>query len=259
MNILENIITHKRIEVARCQLRNPIRELEKRPEFKRETYSLSEHLSDKNKTGIIAEFKRKSPSKGIINNTSTVEDVTLSYAEYGASAISILTDTVFFGGSLHDLEKARNCAIPILRKDFIIHEYQIIESKAFGADIILLIAACLKVNEVKRLASFAKNLGLNILLEIHDKSELGHICDYIHAVGINSRDLKTFQVSKQQSIELAMLIPDDKIKIAESGIKSVNDIHELQHVGFKGFLIGEKFMKEKDPGEAFNNFVKELK
>lgn len=259
MNILEEIVAQKRIEVARCKSEQSIHKLEKRPEFKRQTYSLREHLSEKNGTGIIAEFKRKSPSKGTINDTSTVDEVTSAYAAFGASAISILTDNSFFGGSLSDLEKARKCTIPILRKDFIIDEYQIVESKAYGADIILLIASCLKVKEVKMLASLAKSFGLNTLLEIHDESELVHICDEIDAVGINNRDLKTFLVDRQKSIELAMLIPVGLVKIAESGIKNVSDMREFQQVGFNGFLIGETFMKNPNPGEAFNNFVKEFK
>ena len=259
MNILQNIVAHKRVEVARCQLRNPINELEKRSGFKRETYSLRQHLLHKNKTGIIAEFKRMSPSKGIINNSALVEEVISKYAEYGASAISVLTDISFFGGSLNDLEKARSCTTPILRKDFIINEYQLIESKAYGADIILLIASCLKANEVKILAACAKNLGLNVLLEIHNKSELGHICDNIDAVGVNTRNLKTFEINRQKSTELAALIPPGLLKIAESGIKSANDICELQSAGFNGFLIGESFMKEHDPGEAFNNFAKKIR
>jgi indole-3-glycerol phosphate synthase len=259
MNILENIVAHKKIEVARSLLRNPINELEKKPGFKRETYSLGINLLDKNKTGIIAEFKRMSPSKGIINNSASVEEVTSLYAEYGASALSILTDTSFFGGSLHDLEIARDCKIPILRKDFIINEYQVIESKAFGADIILLIASCLKKEEVSALAALAKSLGLNVLLEIHEKNELDHICQHIDAVGVNTRNLKTFEVNRQKSTELAALIPTGLLKIAESGIKNATDIIDLQLSGFNGFLIGESFMKANNPGEAFNNFAKKNK
>ena len=258
MNILENIVAHKRIEVSRSRLKNPINELEKRPEFKRTTYSLNEYLFQKNKTGIIAEFKRMSPSKGIINDSASVEEVTLAYEEFGASAISVLTDNTFFGGALSDLEKARKCNIPILRKDFMIDEYQVIESKAYGADIILLIAACLTVAEVKNLSACAKNIGLNVLLEIHDSSELDHICDQVDAVGINTRDLKTFQVDRNKSIELIKSLPPDLTKIAESGIHSVHDICKLRLAGFHGFLIGETFMKNNDPGLAFYNFVKEL-
>jgi indole-3-glycerol phosphate synthase len=135
----------------------------------------------------------------------------------------------------------------------------LIESKAYGADIILLIAACLTKEEVKRLSNFAKNIGLNVLLEIHNEEELEHICDDVDVVGINNRDLKSFKVDINHSIELCKKIPADKIKISESGIDDVRTIQHLKQNGFSGFLMGEKFMKEKDPGKAFENFVKELK
>jgi len=259
MNILDTIIARKIIEVGKRKHSKSISELEKMPLFKREAFSFIDSLLDKNKTGIIAEFKRKSPSKGIINNCSFTVDVTKDYVKYGASAVSVLTDDEFFGGSLSDLKEARINDIPILRKDFIIDEYQIAESKAYGADIILLIAACLSTEEVKRFSKFAKNIGLQILLEIHNESELEHICDDIDVVGINNRDLKSFKVDLNRSIELCKKIPSDKIKISESGIGDVKTILFLKQNGFSGFLMGEKFMKEKNPGEAFGDFVKELK
>jgi indole-3-glycerol phosphate synthase len=185
--------------------------------------------------------------------------VTKDYARYGASAVSVLTDNEFFGGSLKDLMDARVNEVPLLRKDFIIDEYQLIESKAYGADVILLIAACLTKEEVKTLSNFAKNIGLNVLLEIHNEVELEHICDNVEVVGINNRDLKSFKVDINHSIELCKKIPSDKIKISESGIDDVNTIQYLKQNGFIGFLMGEKFMKEEDPGKAFENFVKELK
>ncbi len=259
MNILETIIAKKKLEVAERKVGKNISELEKMPFFKRETFSFKEFLSNPDKTGIIAEFKRKSPSKGIINNDSFTGEVIKDYVKYGASAVSILTDEEFFGGSLTDLQEARNNNIPILRKDFIIDEYQLIESKAFGADIILLIAACLTKDEVKNLAAFAKKLDLNVLLEIHNEKELGHICDDVDVVGINNRDLKSFKVDINHSIELCKKIPSDKIKISESGIDEVKTIYNLKQNGFSGFLMGEKFMKEKGPGKAFGDFVKELK
>lgn len=258
MNILQKIVDQKRFEIGYCQLEKPAIELEKMPMFKRECYSLNSYLLAKIKTGIIAEFKRRSPSKGIINDSAFVEDVVVAYERFGASAISVLTDSTFFGGSLIDLQKARKCTIPILRKDFIINEYQVIETKAYGADVILLIAACLKVKEVKLLAALAKTIGLNVLLEIHDQSELDHICDYVDAVGINTRDLKTFEVDREKSAQLVKSIPGSLTKIAESGIETVYDICTLRQSGFNGFLIGERFMKEKNPGEAFKTFVKGL-
>ena len=257
-NILETIIIQKKIEVSERKKNIPIAELEKELFFKRTTYSLNDFLLDENKTGIIAEFKRQSPSKGIINNIVDVKLVTGDYMKYGASAISVLTDEQFFGGSLADLKTARVHQIPILRKDFIIDEYQLIESKANGADIILLIAACLTINEVKNLALFAKNIGLNVLLEIHNEQELQHICDSVDVVGINNRNLKDFKVDLQHSVELGKQILSDKLKIAESGIGDVETIAMLKAEGFSGFLMGEKFMKEDDPGNAFKVFVEEM-
>lgn len=258
MNILETIIAKKKSEVEERKATKKISDLGKMLFFKRETLSFIDFLLNPGKTGIIAEFKRQSPSKGIINNSSFTGDVINNYVKYGASAVSVLTDEKFFGGSLTDLQEARKNNIPILRKDFIVDEYQLIESKAFGADIILLIAACLTSEEVKNLATFAKNIGLNVLLEIHNELELGHIFDAVDVVGINNRDLKTFKVDINRSIELCKKIPSHNIKISESGIDDVETIHHLKRNGFSGFLMGEKFMKEKDPGNAFGNFVKQL-
>ena len=258
MNILDNIIADKRIEIAEKKKNKTVSELEKGSFFKKETLSFRNFLLRDDRTGIIAEFKKQSPSKGIINSDANVEAVTTSYAKYGASAVSVLTDKKYFGGSLQDLLAATISKVPLLRKDFIIDEYQLIESKAFGAEIILLIAACLSIAEVKFLATFAKKIGLNVLLEIHNEEELGHICDDVDVVGVNNRDLKTFKVDVQRSIDLGNKIPSDKIKISESGIDDVETILLLKSHGFKGFLMGEKFMKEKDPGKAFQDFVKKL-
>lgn len=259
MNILDTIIAKKKIEVVERKLAKSISELENDPFFKNKTLSFKEFLLRKDKTGIIAEFKRKSPSKGIINNISTVAEVTADYVNYGASAISVLTDKDFFGGSLNDLKEATINEIPILRKEFIIDEYQLIESKAYGADVILLIATCLSKDEVKKLSNFAKNIGLNVLLEIHNEQELEHICDDVDVIGINNRDLKSFKVDISHSIDLCNKIPSDKIKISESGIDDVETIHLLKQNGFSGFLMGEKFMKEQNPGIAFAHFVEQLK
>lgn len=259
MNILETIIAKKRIEVAYCKKNKSISELENGPFFKNKTLSFGDYLLRDDKTGIIAEFKRKSPSKGIINNISSVADVTTAYAKYGASAISILTEEEFFGGSIVDLLEATINDVPLLRKDFIIDEYQLIESKAFGAEVILLIAACLSKEEVKGLAASAKNIGLNVLLEIHSEEELEHICDDVDVIGVNNRDLKTFIVDINRSVELGRQIPADKIKISESGIDSVESVQYLKQYGFKGFLIGERFMKTNDPALAFKTFAQQLK
>jgi len=187
-----------------------------------------------------------------------VLEVTQAYTLNGASCLSILTDEYFFGGSAQDLIKARVNNIPILRKDFIIDEYQIVEARSMGADVILLIAACLTPERVKELATFAKRIQLEVLLEIHSEEELQHICDETELVGVNNRDLKTFTVDINRSIDLSKKIPDNKIKIAESGINDIETIRIFRKAGFKGFLIGENFMKQPDPTIAFVNFVEQL-
>jgi indole-3-glycerol phosphate synthase len=259
MNILDKIVEHKREEVAAAMAAVPVSELEGRPFFSRPCLSLQAFLTDPQKTGIIAEFKRRSPSKGVINDQVSVGAVTGGYAAAGASCLSVLTDAHFFGGSNKDLGEARVNAIPILRKDFIIDEYQIVEAKAIGADVILLIAACLKPDEVRRLAAFASSLGLEVLLEIHHEDELEHICDATPVVGVNNRDLKTFEVDVERSIRLSKRIPAGKLLVAESGINRVETIWHMQDAGFNGFLVGEYFMKEKDPAIAFAAFVQQLK
>ena len=259
MNILDQIIGYKKSEVAEQKMAVSIAALEKTDFFSRETYSLKDFLLNKNRTGIIAEFKRRSPSKGSINEKAMVEDVTMAYARYGASGLSVLTDEHFFGGSKQDLVAARRNLIPILRKDFMIDEYQIIEAKSIGADVILLIAACLTPLEVKQFAQTAKRLKLEVLLEIHDEKELGHICNEVDLVGVNNRNLKTFTVDLDQSVRLAEKIGNSKLKIAESGISNRKNIAYLKQYGFDGFLIGEHFMKQDDPGAGFENFVNELK
>ena len=259
MNILETIIARKRVEIAERKQQVTVAELEAKVLFTKEPLSLKQALLDKTRTGIIAEYKRRSPSKGIINDRSRVEDVTTAYARWGASGISVLTDTDFFGGSLEDLLAATPAGVPLLRKDFTIDEYQLIEAKAFGADVILLIAACLSAKEVKTLAQRAKALGLEILLELHDETELGHVCDEVDLVGVNNRNLKNFAVDLEHSVRLAAQIDNRFLKVAESGISMVENIKYLKAHGFQGFLIGENFMKEPDPGTAFEIFAAALK
>jgi len=221
--------------------------------------SLAERLRAGNSTGIITEFKRKSPSKGIINDTAIVEEVTRDYEHFGAAAISILTDDYFFGGSSEDLMAARDTVeIPLLRKDFIIDEYQLLEAKAIGADLVLLIAACLTPPEVKMLAASAKSLGLEVLLELHDENELEHICADTELIGVNNRSLKTFEVNLDRSLQMAAKIPAGKLKIAESGITDVAQINLFKQHGFSGFLMGENFMKTANPGDAFRQFASKL-
>jgi len=258
MNILDEIISHKRKEVAERKTTTPVKNLENRELFTRKTLSLREFLLDASRTGIITEFKRRSPSKGVINDKADVAAVTADYTQYGAAGLSILTDEHFFGGSMEDLIAARGNKVPLLRKDFVIDEYQIIEARAIGADAILLIAACLDPSAVKRLASFAKSLQLEVLLELHGQDELDHICEETVLVGINNRNLKTFSVDINHSLEMAAKIPGNKVKVAESGISSAANIRLFKEHGFNGFLIGENFMKEDNPGLAFKKFVDEL-
>jgi indole-3-glycerol phosphate synthase len=260
MNILDQIVLRKKVEVAQAKQQVPIVELEKATHFNRNTYSFKDFLLSADRTGIIAEFKRKSPSKGLINGTSAVVDVTSDYAMAGASALSVLTDQDFFGGHPQDLLLARSAnEVPLLRKDFIIDEYQLFEAKAWGADIILLIAAILTSEEIKHLAAVAKSLGLNVLLEVHNKEELVRsICPDLDAIGVNNRNLADFTVNLQTSFELVEEIPKEFMKISESAISAASTIKELKRVGYNGFLIGENFMKTTDPGAAMRDFVREL-
>ena len=259
MNILDKIIAQKRKELVERKEKHPAASLEKNSLFARATLSLRNSLLDENLTGIIAEFKRKSPSKGVIHDQADVSAITAAYTRFGASGISVLTDESFFGGSTEDLRQARKNSIPILRKDFIIDEYQIIEARAMGADVILLIAACLSPEEVRKLSRFAKKLDLEILLEVHNQQELGHLCDEVDLLGVNNRDLKTFSVDINRSLDLIGQIPSEKPAVAESGISDVETIRLLRGQGFRGFLIGENFMKEADPAIAFASFVNKLK
>lgn len=258
--ILDNIVKHKLIEIEQVKALKSISEFEKSEMFNRDCYSLRDFILDPKRTGIIAEFKRASPSKGIINDKVDVATVTQAYAEAGASALSVLTDSKFFGGNIDDLIAARDAnAIPVLRKEFILDEYQILEAKSVGADIILLIAAILKPDTVKRFAKLAKSLNLNVLLEVHNQQELEiSLCEEIDAVGVNNRNLADFSLSLQHSYDLVNQIPDNFLKISESGISNPTTINELKKVGFNGFLIGENFMKENDPGAAIREFVKAL-
>jgi indole-3-glycerol phosphate synthase len=258
MNILDEIVAFKEVEVANRKLEMPVAKLEKLPMFEKHSFSLKRFLLDNQHTGIIAEFKRKSPSKGVINDKAGVANVTAAYAGNGASALSILTDNQFFGGSIDDMITARIHEIPILRKEFIIDEYQIIEAKAYGADVILLIAAILTPKQVHEFTLKAHELGMEVILEIHDESELGHIEQRVDVVGVNNRNLKTFEVSLDTSVHLSKMIPDHQIKIAESGIRTVEDVLYLRQFGYRGFLIGENFMKTEDPGLTFMRFASEL-
>ncbi len=262
MNILDTIVTHKRRQVAQDKANVSIRELSRYPAFERPTLSLRQRLLAEESTGIIAEFKRKSPSKGIINDKVRVTDVTRGYAEAGAAGLSVLTDEEFFFGRPDDLRQARsvNANTPILRKEFVIDEYQLYEARALGADVVLLIAACLSPTEVTRLARKARELSLEVLLEVHDLEELQRsLTPDVDLVGVNNRNLKTFQIGIDPSLELAGQIPDEFVKVSESGLGEADLIHRLRAVGFRGFLIGESFMKTPQPALALAKLVEALR
>ena len=259
-HILDRIVIKKRIEIAEAKKQMSVIELEESDLFSRECYSLKKFLLHPERTGIIAEFKRASPSKGVINHHSSIKEVTTGYAAAGASALSILTDNSFFGGSYIDLITARKMnQIPILRKDFMLDEYQILEAKAWGADIILLIASILHPDEVVKMAALAKSLGMSVFLEVHNQRELERsLCDDLDVVGVNNRNLNDFSVSLEHSFNLITQIPDQFLKVSESGISDVETIKQLKIAGFNGFLIGENFMKEKNPAKAMEDFVEEI-
>ena len=260
MTILDKIIADKKREVELKKSLISINQLENSSLFGTRTLSMSKNLKN-NLIGIIAEHKRRSPSKAIINQNHSVDDVALGYQNAGASGISVLTDGKYFGGSLDDLLLAKAAtSIPLLRKEFIVDEYQIIEAKAHGADTILLIAAVLTREEIKQLSQLAQSLALEVLLEVHNLEELEKsIMPSLDMIGVNNRNLKTFEVSLDFSKDLASKIPDEFVKVSESGISSIEAVKELQPYGYQGFLIGENFMKEDNPGKALTNFIAQYK
>lgn len=257
MNILEKIVAHKRKEVAEQASLYPAKLLEKSPYFETPCVSLQQYLRRPDKSGIIAEIKRKSPSKGAINPYVSVERTSIGYMQAGASALSILTDKEYFGGKNEDLTLARQMNYcPILRKDFTIDEYQIVEARSIGADAILLIAAVLEPAEIQQLAAFAKSLGLEVLMEVHNREELERsLTDDIDLLGVNNRNLKDFSVDLNTSVSLAPVIPNRCTKVAESGIHQPEDLLMLKQAGFQGFLIGERFMKTASPEKACAQFI----
>ena len=259
MNILDKIVRDKRKEVDLKKALLPTKQLEASVLFNRATASLAAALRNST-SGIIAEHKRRSPSKGTINQDTNVGQVAKAYQKAGACGMSVLTDIKYFGGSLEDLQLARaSVAMPLLRKEFIIHEYQILEAKAHGADVILLIAAVLSKEEIKRFSELAKSLDLEVLLEVHNEEELHKsIMPSLDMLGVNNRNLKTFEVRLETSKSLSALIPDDFVKVSESGISSVAAIQDLKQFGYQGFLIGENFMKTAHPGESASEFIKQL-
>lgn len=253
MTILDKIIERKKEEIAAAKSSISVNKLKDTDFFGRKTYSLKESI--KNKNGIIAEFKRQSPSKGIINKNVQPLEVVSAYESFGASGISILSDHEFFGGNLNDILSVRNdIKIPILRKDFMIDEYQFYEAKSIGADVILLIASCLSPAQVEEFTALAHELKMEVLLEIHTEDELKHFNSKIDLVGINNRNLKDFKVDLQHSVQLKNLLPKEVLSVAESGIYNLEDFQFLKEKGFDGFLMGEYFMKNTNPAKAFENF-----
>ena len=262
MTILDKIIAFKKTEIAKIKAEVSVKKLVESPNFGRKVFSLKKSLLEVGSTGIIAEFKRQSPSKGIINDKVTIADVTNGYLDANVAAQSILTDTSFFGGSMADLMEARviNQQKPILRKDFIVDGFQIVEAKAIGADAILLIASCLTEKEIKNYGQLATDLGMEVLYEVHTQEDLDKINDLNNKIiGINNRNLKTFEVDLDNSMKLANQIPDTCIKISESGISDPRIITGLKEFGFQGFLIGESFMKTENPGEACQEFISQIR
>ncbi len=258
-DILARIVADKRKEIDLKKQVVPVAQLEATALFSRPTTSLAAALRS-GRPGIIAEHKRRSPSKSAINLDSNVGQVAQGYESAGASGMSVLTDLKYFGGSLEDLLLARaSVSLPLLRKEFIISEYQIIEAKAHGADAILLIAAILSRNEVKKYAELAKSFGLDVLLEVHDEAELQKsIMPCLDMIGVNNRNLKTFHVSLEASKSLSASIPNDFVKVSESGIGTIEDINHLKTYGYQGFLIGEHFMKTANAGESARLFIEKL-
>lgn len=258
-NILDAIVANKRTEVEEQKKLIKIDFIEKiiaQSTLKRKSFKGSLMHSS---TGIISEFKRKSPSKGFIFENAKVEDIIPAYSQSGADAISVLTDEKFFGGNLDDLKLAQSLTeTPLLRKDFMIDEYQLYQAKMFGASAILLIASCLSIDQTRKMAIKSKELGLDVLLEIHNEKELDHINEYVDVVGINNRNLGTFVTDVQVSFDLGEKIPSEFLKISESGISDPQTVIELRSVGFRGFLMGENFMKTNDPGKALSDFINQL-
>lgn len=258
MNILHKIIAGKKSEVAIRRAAMPVKQLEQSPFFTRATISFRNAIADPSRKGLIAEFKRQSPSEGLINGTADVAQVTRAYAEAGASALSVLTDAGHFGGSNDDVKAARcNATTAILRKEFIVDEYQVFEAKAIGADAILLIAAVLDAKESLALTLRARALGLQVLMELHGSEELDRLNPYIDVVGVNNRNLATFRTTLQTSADLYPYLPAELFKISESGIHSPEDVLQLRALGYDGFLVGTAFMKQQDPGLAFYEFIQQ--
>lgn len=259
MTILEKITAHKRTEIAERKAMYPVKLLERTAYFCSPPVSLKKYLLRPDKNGIIAEIKKQSPSLGRINPYVNVEKTSIGYMQAGASALSVLTDNAFFGGSAEDLTTARKFNFcPVLRKDFIIDEYQVIEARSIGADAILLIAAILTEEEIMQLTDTAQSLGMEVLLELHGANELDKIYHRVDAIGVNNRDLGTMSIDINQSLNMSALLPKEIVRVAESGIENVETILKLRKHGYAGFLIGSYFMKHAQPHLACKEFIQLL-
>lgn len=257
-DILQEIIATKRAEVDRRKRETDLKALYRQAEIPRHVRSLRKALQASS-TGVISEFKRRSPSKGWINRDADVRHIVRAYQQAGATALSVLTDTPYFGGTDDDLRAARQqSTLPILRKDFTIDEFQLVESRVLGADAVLLIAAAMTRERCRLLAETAHRLELEVLLEIHDRSELAYCCEYVDILGVNNRNLGSFRTDVSNSFRLAELMPEGVVHISESGISNPDTVRKLRAVGFKGFLIGENFMKTEAPGKALEDFINAL-
>ena len=257
---LEKIVEHKRHEIKEKKSLYPEKLLQKSIFFETTAVSLKKYLLRQDLNGIIAEFKRQSPSRGMINEFASVETTTLGYMQAGASALSVLTDNKFFGGSNEDLSLARKFNFcPILRKDFIIDPYQIIEAKSIGADAILLIAALLSKNEIIAFSELAHSLGLEVLLELHGENEMDKITSSELIVGVNNRNLHTMTTDVETSLHMAEILPNELVKVAESGLKDAQTIQLLKEKGYHGFLIGEFFMQHARPEKACKKLIQSLR
>ena len=255
--VLDKIVRAKLEEVATLKSINSLASLKKKSQLKETSRSLKTSILKG--SGVIAEFKRASPSKGQIRANADPKEIALGYELAGASAISVLTDNTFFQGSVDDLIQVKQTVeLPVLRKDFTIDPYQIYEAKIMGADCILLIAAILSKQQIADYLSIAYDLGLEAIIEIHDSVELEKLSGKEEIVGVNNRNLDTFEVDISNSIMLSEKL-NSQVKIAESGLDSGSNLSALQKAGFNGFLVGESFMKEEDPGAACHNFIKNIK
>jgi indole-3-glycerol phosphate synthase len=259
--ILDEIINNRRAEVLKQKQEIPLSEIEAGIDSRITRNSLSGILLSPGSSGIIAEFKRRSPSKGIINESVSAETVTRAYADAGVSGLSVLTEKRYFGGSAADFIATRNANLftPLLRKDFIVDQYQVYESRLLKADVILLIAAVLTKPEISRFTSIAHELGMEVLLELHDESEIEKIDHAVDMIGINNRNLKDFKVDLDRSLKLLDRLTANAVKISESGISDPETVDLLRSRGFQGFLVGENFMKSEAPGAACLEFISMLK